>query len=150
MAYADGDLQGVRPSHTGMAWNLGRRPRSNHGVKARLALASLAILVNHADVYALNPPSDSDGPIRLLSCVVSASGILEAEVDSQSDDALSCNLSCSYDIGGKLLSHWFVVTIPKRFSGRVGHFDTNGGRAGNFSGDVGTCEKTDAHALHAP
>src|ERR1044071_1383980 len=89
--------QGVRPySHGGR--NLGRQPRSNPGVKARLALAALAILVNHADVYALNPPSESDGPVRLLSCVVSASGILEAEVDSQSDDALSCNLSCSYDI----------------------------------------------------
>jgi hypothetical protein len=94
-------------------------------------------------VFALNTPSDSDGPVRLLSCVVSPNGVLEAEVESQSDDALSCNIHCTYEFGEKPFTHWFEVTIPKRFMGRVGHFDTNGARAGNFSGELGSCRKTE-------
>jgi hypothetical protein len=104
----------------------------------------LAALAATRLVFALNPPSDSDGPVRLLSCVVSPNGVLEAEVESQSDDALSCNIHCNYEFGEKPFTHWFEATIPKRFMGRVGHFDTNGGRAGNFSGEVGTCRKTEA------
>ncbi|HEX6397904.1 MAG TPA: hypothetical protein VFZ95_10795 [Steroidobacteraceae bacterium] len=96
------------------------------------------------NVAGLNPPSDSDGPIRLLSCVVSPNGLLEAEVESRSDDALRCNIHCNYEFGGKPFTHWFEVNIPKRYMGRVGRFDTSGGRAGNFSGEVGTCRKTEA------
>jgi hypothetical protein len=94
-----------------------------------------------ADARALTPPSDSDGPIRLLNCVVSAGGILEAEVSSQADEAMSCNLSCHYELGEHRFSHWFEVSIPARFSGRVGRFDTNGARPGNYPGDVGSCSK---------
>ena len=109
-------------------------------------LAALAaIAATRADVYALTPPSDSDGPVRLLNCVVSPNGLLEVEVDSQSDDAMSCNLRCNYELGGQTFSHWFEVTIPARFNGRVGRFDTSGAKAGNYSGDVGTCKKTKAH-----
>ena len=112
-------------------------------MKPRLYWVALAaIAVTHL-VFALNPPSDSDGPVRLLSCVVAANGVLEAEVESQSDDDLSCNLHCNYEFGGKPFTHWFEVTIPRRFMGRVGHFDTSGGRAGNFSGEVGTCRKVE-------
>src|SRR4051812_14331897 len=109
--------------------------------------ALAAMVVVHADVYGITLPSDSDGPVRLLSCVVSGSGVLEAQVDNQSDDAQRCRLRCDYEFGDKPLFHWFEVTIPKHFNGRVGRFDTNGGRAGTFSGDVGACEKTDAHVI---
>ena len=107
-----------------------------------LVLAAMA--VTRADVYALTPPSDADGPIRLLNCVVSPNGLLEADVSSQSDDAMSCDLRCYYELGGKTFSHWFEVRIPARFSGRVGRFDTNGAKAGSYSGEVGTCKKTEA------
>ena len=109
--------------------------------------AFAALALGQADVPALTPPSDSDGPIRLLNCIVSPTGVLEAEVDSTADDAMSCNISCQYEFGGKPFSQWFEVTIPKRFHGRVGHFDTNGGRPGNFPGSVGTCKKTDIRGL---
>lgn len=98
-----------------------------------------------ADVSALTPPSKSDGPIRLLSCIVSPSGILEAEVDNTSESAMSCNIRCNYDIGGQTFSQWLEVSIPARFNGRVGRFDTSGAKAGSYSGDVGTCTKTSAH-----
>ena len=121
-------------------------PGLKTGMKSRHLLAALAaIFAIRADVYALNTPKESDGPIRLLSCVVSGNGTLEAEVDNQSDDAMSCYIRCNYEIGGKTFSHGFEVTIPKRFNGRVGGFDTSGGKAGNYSGDVGTCTKTSAH-----
>ena len=116
-------------------------------MKTRLLLAALAATAVTRSVYSLNPPSDSDGPIKLLSCVVSASGVLEAEVDSKTDDAMNCNIQCNYEFGGKTFSHWFNVTIPRRYIGRVGHFDTNGGRAGTFSGELGTCRKTDARGI---
>jgi hypothetical protein len=121
----------------------GRRVFTPTSVKTRLLFATLAATAATQDVSGLNPPSDSDGPIKLLSCVVSASGVLEAEVDSKSDDAMNCNIQCSYEFGGKPFSHWFNVNIPKRYVGRVGRFDTNGGRTGTFSGEVGTCRKTD-------
>jgi hypothetical protein len=118
-------------------------------VKSRLLPAALAVFAAAAAtrlVFALNPPSDSDGPVRLLSCVVSANGVLEAEVESQSDDMLSCNIHCNYEFGDKPFTHWFEAAIPRRFMGRVGRFDTNGGRPGNFGGDVGTCRKIEPHA----
>jgi hypothetical protein len=111
-------------------------------MKARHSLAALAALAaTQADVRALTPPSESDGPVRLLNCVVSPGGTLEAEVDNQSDEAMSCNIRCNYEFGGKTFSHWFEVTVPKRFTGRVGEFDTSNGKPGSYSGDVGTCKK---------
>ena len=112
-------------------------------MKGRLVVLALAaIAATHADVHGLTPPSKSDGPVRLMSCIVSPSGILEVEVDSQTDDAMSCSFRCNYEIGGETFSHWFNETIPARFTGRVGKFDTSGGKAGSYSGDVGTCKKT--------
>ena len=112
-------------------------------MKTRSCLLALAVTAAPlADVHALTPPSDSDGPVKLLTCIVSPAGILEAEVNSQSDDAVSCNIRCTYELGEKMFSHSFSVTIPARFQGRVGRFDTNNGKAGSYSGDVGTCEKT--------
>lgn len=112
-------------------------------MKRRFWLTAM-VGVAAAQVFGLTPPSRSDGPVRLLSCVVSPAGILEAEVDSQVDDAMACTLRCNYDIGGKTFTHWFDETIPARFNGRVGKFDTTGGTAGNYSGDVGRCQKTAA------
>jgi len=116
-------------------------------VKTRHALAIIALTVSlHADVFALNPPSDSDGPVRLLNCVVSEKGILEAEVDSQSEDAMNCNIRCNFNLEGQTFTRWFEVTIPAHFNGRVGRFDTSGAKAGNYSGEVGDCKKTEARA----
>jgi hypothetical protein len=95
-----------------------------------------------ADVYGLTPPSSSDGPIKLLTCVVTPTGILEAEVDSQTEDAMNCNIRCSYELGERRFSHSFNVTIPGRFQGRIGRFDTSNAKAGNYSGELGTCKKT--------
>ena len=89
----------------------------------------------------MTPPSDSDGPIKLLTCTVSPQGILEAEVDSQADDDMSCNIRCNYELGERMFSQSFDVTIPARFHGRVGRFDTSNAKAGNYSGEVGTCKK---------
>ena len=111
-------------------------------MKTRLCLLTFATLVAaHADVYGLTPLSDSDGPIRLLACIVTPQGVLEAEVASQADDSMSCNIRCSYELGSQMFSHSFNVSIPGRFQGRVGRFDTVNARAGNYSGDVGTCKK---------
>ena len=115
-------------------------------MKARLVLTTLAAMAaTQADVSALTPPSRSDGPIRLLTCIVSPSGLLEAEVDNTTESVQSCNLRCNYDIGGQTFTHWFEVSIPARFNGRVGRFDTSGGKAGNYSGEVGTCQKIPSH-----
>ena len=120
-------------------------PGNQTNVKTRHALAASALIASfHADVHALNPPSDSDGPIRLLNCVVSSGGLLEAEVDSQSEDALLCNLRCNYELGGQTLSQWFEARIPAHFNGRVGRADTSGAKPGKYSGEVGTCRKTGA------
>ena len=92
--------------------------------------------------HALTPPTASDGPVKLLTCVVSAQGILEAEVDSQTEDAMSCGIRCNYELGERMFSYYFDVTIPGRFRGRVGRFDTSNARAGNYSGDIGSCKKS--------
>jgi hypothetical protein len=111
-------------------------------MKTRHSLILLgAIAATQADVYGLTPPSASDGPVKLLSCVVNPDGTLEAEVDNQTDDAMSCNIRCNYELGERMFSHTFEITIPKRFHGRVGRFDTSNAKAGNYTGDVGTCEK---------
>jgi hypothetical protein len=107
-----------------------------------MIFASVAVL--QTDAFALTPLSDSDGPVRLLNCVVAPNGVLDAEVESQSEDAMSCNLRCNFELGEHTFSHWFSVTVPAHFSGRLGSFDTNGARAGNYSGEVGTCKKTEA------
>lgn len=111
-------------------------------MKTRHLLAALGVLVMPlASVRALTPPSDSDGPIKLLGCVVTPQGVLEAEVTSQSDDAMDCHIRCNYEFGEKMLSHSFSVTISAHFQGRVGRFDTSVGKAGNYSGEVGKCTK---------
>jgi hypothetical protein len=118
-----------------------RRPGAT--MKMRFWLAALAATAAiHTDTYALNPPSESDGPIALLGCIVSPQRILEAEVDSRTEDAMNCNVRCNYELGGKTFTHSFNVTIPGRFQGRVGRFDTGEGKPGNYSGDIGTCKKT--------
>lgn len=117
-------------------------------MKTRHWLAALTTIVAaQADVYGLTPPSSSDGPIKLLTCIVNPNGILEAEVDSQSDDAMNCNIRCNYELGERTFSHSFNVNIPARFHGRIGRFDTSNAKAGNYSGDVGTCNKTSRNAL---
>ena len=111
-------------------------------MNARFSLLALAALaLPQSMVHAIKPPSSSDGPIKLLVCVVTPTGVLEAEVDSQSDDAMSCNIRCDYSLGDRMFSHSFTVRIPARFNGRVGRFDTSNAKAGNYSGDVGSCEK---------
>lgn len=111
-------------------------------MKTRHLLMALGVLVTPlAAVRALTPPSDSDGPIKLLGCVVTPQGVLEAEVNSQTDDAMDCHIRCNYELGEKMLSYSFSVTIPARFQGRVGRFDTSVGKAGNYSGEVGSCTK---------
>jgi hypothetical protein len=111
-------------------------------MKTRRWLAALgAVAAAQSDVYGLNPPSDSDGPVRLLACIVNAQRILEAEVDSISTDDMDCNIRCNYQLGEKTFSQYFNVTIPGRFQGRVGRFDTGEGKPGNYSGEVGTCKK---------
>lgn len=111
-------------------------------MKTRIRLLAMAALaLPQSAVHAIKPPSSSDGPIKLLACVVTPTGILEAEVDSKSDDAMSCNIRCSYSLGERMFSHSFTVRVPARFNGRVGRFDTNNAKAGNYSGDVGSCEK---------
>ena len=112
------------------------------GMKTREWLAGLALVgLTQADVHGLNAPKAGDGDIRLLTCAVSAAGILEAEVESQTTDAMSCNIRCNYELGEKMFSHTFSVTIPGRFHGRVGRFDTSNAKAGNYSGELGTCKK---------
>lgn len=111
-------------------------------MRTRIWVLALAITAApQSMVYALVSPKASDGAVRLLGCSVSANGLLEAQVDNQGDDAMFCNIRCNYEIEGKMLSHTFSETIPKHFQGRVGQFETNAGKAGNYSGEVGSCKK---------
>ncbi len=107
--------------------------------RQRWVASALAVAVASA-AYALNPPSSSDGPVKLLSCVVTPAGVLEAAVASQSNDAVSCAIRCNYELVERMFSHTFTVTIPARFQGRVGQFDTNGAKTGNYSGEISDCE----------
>jgi hypothetical protein len=112
-------------------------------MKAQLYLVALAAtLVPQAAVHGLTPPTASDGPIKLLGCTVSAQGILEASVDNQGEDAMSCNIRCNYELGERMFSHTFSVTIPGRFTGSIGEFDTSNAKAGNYPGDLGDCKKS--------
>ena len=81
----------------------------------------------------------SSGPVRLLSCVVSRAGLLEAEVENTSDTAQICNLRCDYTLEETTSSHWFEVSIPARFSGIAGQFDTSRGRPGSYPGHIDSC-----------
>jgi hypothetical protein len=94
-----------------------------------LALAALA-----APLIAKTP-----GPVRLLSCVVSNAGLLEAEVENTSDSAQACKLCCEYVIGETTISHRFEVSIPARFRGIVGQVDTARGQPGRYPGHLGVC-----------
>jgi hypothetical protein len=110
---------------------------------ARIVLATTVAttLAAASPVHGLNPPSSSDGPVKLLACVVTPAGVLEAAVDSQSDDAMSCDIRCNYELGERMFSHTFNVTIAARFQGRVGEFDTSNAKPGNYSGEMGDCVK---------
>jgi len=119
-------------------------------MKTGLYLTLVAIAATHSDVHGLTPLSDSDGPVRLLSCVVSPDGMLAAEVDNQGDDRMLCDLRCDYRIVDRKFSHWFNVAIPAHFNGRVGRFDTSNVQPGNYSGHVSKCEKTTAHDAPSP
>jgi hypothetical protein len=81
------------------------------------------------------------GPIRLLSCVVSRAGLLEAEVENSSDTAQICKLRCDYTLEEATISHRFEATIPARFRGIAGQFDTSRGRPGSYPGEVGSCRR---------
>ena len=109
-------------------------------MKARHSLAALFAVVA-TQSHGLTPPSASDGPVKLLSCVVTPQGILEAEVDNQTDDTVDCYIRCNYELGERMFSQTFNVTIPGRFHGRIGRFDTSIAKAGNYSGELGTCKK---------
>jgi hypothetical protein len=111
----------------------------------RVALA--ATLLTQTAVHGLTPPSASDGPIKLLTCTVTSARILEAVVESQTDDTMSCHIRCNYELGGRMFSHTFDITIPGRFQGRVGRFDTSNAKVGSYSGDLGTCKKTSARGI---
>jgi hypothetical protein len=111
-------------------------------MKPRAGIVIAGMLLVTLAAHGLNPPSASDGPIKLLACVVTTAGILEAEVDSSVDDTMSCDIRCHYELVGRMFSHTLTVTIPARFQGRVGHFDTNNATPGSYSGEIGRCQKS--------
>jgi len=81
----------------------------------------------------------SPAPVQLVSCVVSGTGLLEAEVSNTSDFELTCTLRCDYAIRGATVSHVFKVSIPPRFRGIAGQVDTASGQPGRYPGAVGAC-----------
>ena len=85
--------------------------------------------------------ANNSGPVRLVSCVVSDTGLLEAEVESTADFAQTCSLRCDYVVGGTTISHRFYASIPARFKGIVGQVDTWRGQPGSYSGHVDGCRK---------
>jgi len=95
---------------------------------------AIALAVLAAPLVARAP-----GPVRLLSCVVSNAGLLEAEVENTSDSAQACSLRCDYRIEEAMTSRRFEVSIPARFSGVAGQFDTSRGQPGRYSGLIGMC-----------
>jgi hypothetical protein len=111
---------------------------------ARRIVARLSVFAGMASAaFALTPPSASDGPVKLHSCVVSPNGLLEAAVDSQTDDRMRCHIRCTYQMAERTINHSFDEMIPARFQGRVGQFDTTNGKAGNYPGEISGCEKVD-------
>jgi hypothetical protein len=109
--------------------------------RSGLWVLAFAATVATPDVFGLTPPSASDGPVKLLACVVTPTGILEAQVDNQTDEAVECPVQCTYELGERKFSHHFTLSIPARFTGRLGRFDTSNGKAGHYSGSIGTCRK---------
>ena len=112
-------------------------------MNARRRWAALLTCGAAASAFALVPPSASDGPVKLLACIVTPAGVLEASVENQSDDAMSCDIRCSYELGGRMFTRDFSVSIPPRFQGQVGEFDTGGAKAGNYRGELGSCSKVE-------
>jgi hypothetical protein len=55
---------------------------------------------------------------------------------------MDCHLRCNYELGERMFSQSFNVTIPARYHGRIGRFDTSNAKAGNYSGEMGTCKKS--------
>jgi hypothetical protein len=104
-------------------------------------IALAAIAMPPAAVHGLTSPTISDGPVKLLGCTVNSQGILEASVDNQTEDTMSCTIRCNYELGERMFSQLFTVSIPGRFTGSVGHFDTSNAKTGNYSGELGACEK---------
>lgn len=104
-------------------------------------VAITAAVLAAPSTQALTPPSASDGPMKLLNCVVTTAGILQAEVYSSADETLSCDIRCDYELGERMFSHTFTESIPARFQGRVGRHDVTNARAGNYSGEIGNCQK---------
>ena len=104
-------------------------------MNARRLAISLAALV--APLFAKTPE-----PVRLLSCVVDETGLLEAEVSNTSGFELTCELRCDYVIREEPITHDFKADIPARYEGRVGRFDTSSGRPGRYRGSVGACRDT--------
>ena len=110
-------------------------------MKTRTSCAAVIIAAAATSaVQGLTPPSSSDGPVKLLACVVTSSGILEASVESATDQRMRCHIRCAYLLGGRTLNHSFDEFIPARFQGRVGRFDTSSGTPGSYPGDIGRCE----------
>ena len=83
--------------------------------------------------------ANTPGPVRALACIVSETGLLEAEVSNTSDVGQSCRLRCDYVIREATLTHAFEATIPARYRGRAGQFDTSSGRPGRYAGHVDAC-----------
>ena len=100
---------------------------------ARYAIA-LAALV--APLVAKTPE-----PVRLLSCVVSSAGLLEAEVENTSGSTQACSLRCDYVIGESTISHRFEISIQARFRGIAGQVDTFRGQPGSYPGVISMCRK---------
>jgi hypothetical protein len=100
-----------------------------------------ALLAAAAVAYGLSKPSASDGPIKLLGCIVTPGGVLEALVDSQTDDIMSCDIRCSYELGDRMFQQRFNVSIPGRYQGRVGQVDAVGAKPGNYQGEISNCRK---------
>jgi hypothetical protein len=111
-----------------------------HARQAWIAAAGISVAAMAAQ--ALNPPSASDGPIKLLACVVTPAGILEAAVDSSAEEAMTCDFRCHYELAGRMFTHTFTATVPARFQGRVGNFDTHNARPGSYQGEVARCYRT--------
>jgi hypothetical protein len=110
-------------------------------MRGRREWIAAAVALAAVTAHGLNPPSASDGPVKLLACVVTPAGILEAAVDSSADETMSCDILCHYELAGRMFTHTFTATIPARFQGRVGDFDTNNAKPGSYPGELGRCQK---------
>ena len=93
-------------------------------------------------LVALSAPAVAETPESIrVSCTVNSAGLLEAEVESTSDFAQTCNLRCDYVVGATTISHRFEVSIAPRYKGVVGQVDTSRGQPGSYSGHIDSCQK---------